>query len=122
MATKLDILVWDHSFRRVRHLQQKFPAKSIRKAIDSDDFVEGLSHSPKLVIIGQQQEQTEEQLKQTFKDELTEETYVLIWYVGENNRETVDALQAVDQITYASGFSFTSQYLWISTYNILKNG
>jgi len=119
MATKLDILVWDDSFERVRHLQQRFPAKSIRKAIDSDDFVEGLSHSPKLVIIGHQQEQTAEQLKQTFKDELTQDTYVLIWDVSTDSQKFLAAARNVELIAIASKWAFTNQYLWISTYNII---
>ena len=120
MATKLDILVWDDSFDRVRTLYKRYPGMHIRKALDRSDFIEGLTHEPTLVIIGQI-ENNAEQIQQTFEDELTEETTVLIWLVAPDSREILTQVREVDLAT-VSGFSFTSQYLWISTVNILRNG
>jgi len=119
VATKLDILVWDDSFKRVRALGKRCPYTTIRKAINIDDFVEGLSHKPTLVILGEQTEITAEQLKQIFEDELTEATSVLIWLVAPDSREILAEIKKVDLIS-TSGFSFTNKYLWISTYNILN--
>jgi hypothetical protein len=120
VATKLDILVWDDDFERVRALYKRYPGLHIRKAIDRSDFIEGLTHEPTLVIIGQT-ETNAKQIQQTFEDELTEETTVLIWYVAPDSREVLQKVKQVD-LAVASGFSFTNQYLWISTVNILRNG
>ena len=120
MATKLDILVWDDSFERVRALYGRYPGVHIRKAINRDDFAEGLTHNPTLVILGKQTETSPEQIKQTFEDELTEETCVLIWLVASDSREVLAQVKEVDLVQIASGFSFTNQYLWISTFNILN--
>lgn len=120
MEPGLDVLLWDKSYVRVRVLYKKYPTTSVRKAINCPDFIQSLERKPRLVIIGKQDELEPKQIADILAERLTMGASVLIWYVQKDAQELTSELRTAG-IT-ASCFSFDNEYLWISTYNILKNG
>lgn len=120
MEPKLDILLWDKSYERVKVLYRKYPTTSVRKAINFTDFMLSLERKPRLVIIGKQDEQEPKQIADVLAERLTKGSNVLIWYVQKDSQELTRALRVVG--INASCFHFGNEYLWISIYNILKSG
>lgn len=120
MEPNLDILLWDKSYERVKVLYHKYPTHSVRKAINFTDFMVSLERKPRLVIIGKQDEQEPKQIADVLAERLTKDQSVLIWYVQQGSQELTTVLR--ERGITASCFHFGNEYLWISTYNILKNG
>jgi hypothetical protein len=116
----LDILLWDKSYERVKVLYRKYPTHSVRKAINFTDFILSLERKPRLIIIGKQNELEPKQIADVLAERLTKGACVLIWYVQADSQELASEMRTVG--IHASCFHFKNEYLWISTYNILKNG